>query len=329
MDELKKRKVQIQKLRHYENVYIFPGTIERLVNDGIHCLENHRYEEAVQIFDEVLQLDPDAEQVLFLFAVALYETKDYKRAKKYSFLAMENGVVDYLTALELYLTNLIQLEEYEEVERRTAEIIKDTSLSQERVTKFTYLRDLTRRLTIRYKKEDPINVTQPFTIEEFKKKDLYTQQQTLASLQDDAITRSIPLLKEIAESTDVAPSIISFALTLLKEAHYSEMVTVQKFGHTETVIPRELILPDESKRNEDIFKCVAESLEKDPSKLQFVEGAIQKFIITAFPFDWGGYSVEEITAAYIEYIDCLLLNRETPNTTLFEIIQEVDREPDF
>lgn len=329
MDEIRKGKRQIQKFRDYDNVFIFPGTIERLVDDGIHYLGQHQYEEAVQTFDEALRLDPEATHFLFLFAVALYETKDYKRAKEYSYLAMEHGVGDYLTALELYLTNLIQLEEYQEVEKRTDALIKDASLPQDRMSKFIYLRDLTRRLSIRYPKEETSMEQPPFSLNSFKDKDVLSQQQLLASLKGDPLKQAIPVLKEIAESTDVAPSIISFALTLLKELQYNQEIIVQKFGETQAVIPKKLVLPDESQRNHALFEKVAERLEKEPSKLQFVESAIQKFIITAFPFDWGDYSVEEITEAYVTYIDCLMLDTEVPNIKLFEIIQRVDREPDF
>lgn len=329
MDEIRKGKRQVQKLHNYDNVFIFPGTIERLVNDGIHSLEQHQYEEAVQTFDEALRLDPEAKHFLFLFAVALYEIKDYKRAKEYSFLAMEHGVGDYLSALELYLTNLIQLEEYKEVEMRTDAIIKDASLPQDRVNKFIYLRDLTRRLSIRYPKEEAFSEAAPFTLSSFKEKDLLSQQQMLASLKGDTLQQATAVLKEIAESPDLAPSIISFALTLLKEVQYNEKVMVQKFGETQAVIPNKLILPDESQRNHALFEAVTQRLEKEPSKLEFVEGAIQKFIITAFPFDWGDYSVEEIVEAYVEYIDSLMLDKSVPNTELVKIIQKVDREPDF
>ncbi len=329
MDEIRKGRKQVQKLPNYENVFIFPGTIERLVNEGIRHLEHHQYEEAVQTFDEALQLNPEASNVWFMFAVALYETRDYSRSKDYSFLAMQQGGGDYLTAFELYLTNLIQLEEYSEAELRAEAIIKERSLPQDRMNKFIYLRDLNRRLNLRYGKEETIDVAPPFSLADFKGKDLFFQQQTLASLKGASLQPAIPVLKEIAESSDVAPSIISFALTLLKEVQYNQKITIQKFGQTQDVIPSAVILPDENEKNSLILKNVAEQLEKDPSKRQFIESAIQKFIITAFPFDWGDYSVEEITEAYVEYIDCLMLNEEIPNTELFEMIQKVDQEPDF
>lgn len=328
---MRKGKRKVQKLNHYENVFIFPGTIERLVDDGIRCVEHHQYEEAVQVFEEALQFDPEAEQFAFVFAVALYEMKDYQRSKKYAFLAMEHGIVDHLYALELYITNLIQLAEYEEVEMRTDKIVEDNALSQDELKKFIYLRDLNRRLTLRYKKEavEEAEIPPPFSLESFKEKDLLAQQQTLAFLQGENLERAVPLLKEIAESTDVPPSIISFALTLLQGVHYNQKVTVQKFGHTKEVIPRQLVLPNENEKNDFVLQEIAERLEKDPSKHQFAESAIQKFMMTAFPFDWGDYSVEEIAETYILYIESLVSDKEEPRTQLFKLIEKVDQEPDF
>lgn len=329
MEKIRKGRKQVRKLHNYENVFIFPGTIERLANEGVSYLENHQYEKAVQSFDAALELDPEAEHYFFMFAVALYETKDYKRSKKYAFLTMERGTADYLSASELYLTNLIQLGEYKEAELRAEWMINSKSLPQDRLNKFTYLRDLNGRLALRYGDDESVTLTPPFSMESFAEKDLLAQQQALASLEGETLLRSVPLLKEIAESTEFPPSILSFALTLLKEVQYDEQIIVQKFGRTIKCIPSELILSDESERNELILIYVTERLEKNPSKRQFVEEAVKKFIITAFPFDWGDYSAEEIGEAYIEYIDCLMLDREIPRTELFEIIQEVDQQPDF
>lgn len=326
---MRKGRKKARKLHNYENVFIFPGTIERTVNEGISYLENHQYEEAVESFDRALELDPEADHFLFMFAVALYETRDYKRSKEYAFLTMERGAGDYLSALELYLTNLIQLGEYKEVELQADTIIKSKSLPPDRLNKFIYLRDLNGRLALRYKEEESIAHTPPFSIENFREKDLLEKQQTLAALEGEALQQAVPVLKEIAESTEFPPSILSFALTLLKEVQYDEQVTVQKFGHAVKCIPSKLVLPDENKKNKLILQYVANRLEKNPSKLQFVEAAIQKFIIVAFPLDWGDYSVEEIGDAYIMYIESLMLDKEIQHTKLLAMIQEVDEAVDF
>lgn len=326
---MRKGKKHAQKLGNYENVFIFPGTIERTVNEGISHLENHQYEKAVESFDTALELDPEADHFLFMFAVALYETRDYKRSKEYAFFTMERGAGDYLSALELYLTNLIQLGEYKEVELQADAIIKSKSLPPDRLNKFTYLRDLNGRLALRYGEEEAADHTPPFSMESFTKKDLFEKQQILATLEGESLERAVPILKEIAESTEFPPSILSFALTLLKEVQYDEQITVQKFGQTVKCIPSKLILPDENEKNELILQYVANRLEKNPSKRQFVEAAIQKFIIVAFPLDWGDYSVEEIGEAYVAYIESLMLDKEIPQTKLLAMIQEVDEAVDF
>lgn len=327
--DMKKNQRKVRKLRQYDNVIIFPGTYERLVREGERYLSEQQYEQAVQAFEGAIQLEPMSTQFLFSYALALYEMKDYLRAKEFALSALENGNGDYMLVMELYLTVLIHLEAYDEVELSTQALIEEGLVPPEMLSKFIYLRDLNRRLSVRYGAETESEVGVIFTLEEFKEKDLYFQQQFLTSLKGNDLEQSIPLLEEIIESVAVPPSIITFALILLNEVHYDRKVSVQKYGRQLAVIPKDIVLPGHDTASQAVLDKVAKVLEKDPSKLQFAEGAIRKFIINAYPFDWGEYSSESIAAAYIEYIEYLMTGERFSSNPLLEFIQIVDQEVDF
>lgn len=329
MDQIKKSQRKLRKFRDYDNVFIFPGTYERLVREGERYLSEQKYEEAVQAFEGAIQLEPTSEEFLFSYAIALYETKDYPNAKSISLLALESGHGDYMLLMELYLTVLIHLEEYEEVELSAQALIEEGLVPPDMLSKFIYLRDLNRRLAFRYSEDEVVEVEAPMSFVEFKEKDLYSQQQFLTSLKGTSLKRSICLLEEIVESSDVPSSIITFTLMLLKEINYDRKVIVQKYGEKREVIPKDIVLPGQDLHSQAILEEVGRKLEKDPSKLQFVDGAIRKFTINAFPFSWGEYSVEMIADAYIQYIDHLITGEALPENPLFLLIQKVDQEADF
>lgn len=329
VDEMKKDQRKLRKLHQHDNVIIFPGIYERLVREGERNLEKGEYEKAVQAFEGAIQLEPTSERFLFSYALALYETKAFKRAKEIALLALnaENG--EEMLVMELYLTVLIQLEEYDEVELSVQALIEEGLVPPNMLSKFIYLRDLNRRLSVRYRKEESVEIEEPFTLEDFKEKSLYAQQQYLTSLGGANLKRSVGLLEEIVESTDISSSIITFSLMLLKELDYHETVTIQKYGQTREIIPNEITLPGQDLLSQAVLEEVERRLEKDPSKLQFVDGAIRKFTIHAFPFGWGDYPVDVIASAYIEYIDHLITGEDLQGNSLHAFIQKVDQETDF
>lgn len=326
---MKKNQRKLRKLAHYDNVIIFPGTYEKYVRDGERYLSEHQYEKAIEAFDGAIQLEPTSTQFLFLYAVALYEMKDFLRAREFALLALEHGNGEYIVVMELYLTILIQLEAYEEVEISIQALIEEGFIPPEMMSKFIYLRDLNRRLSVRYGEDELAEVASSMTFEEFKEKDLYAQQQFLTSLKGIDLERSIGLLEEIIASPIMPPSVITFSLMLLKEVQYDELITVEKYGQQMKVKPSVLTLPGQDLLSEAVLHEVEKKLEKDPSKLQFVDSAIRKFVINAFPFQWGEDSAEVIANAYIEYIECLMMGEAISDNPLLEFIQKVDQEADF
>lgn len=326
---MKKTQKKLRKLHKHDNVIIFPGIYERFVRDGERYLSEQQYEKAVQAFEGAIQLEPTSDQFLFSYALALYETRDFKRAKEIVLSALECGNGDAMLVMELYLTVLIQLEEYEEVELSAQALIEEGLVPANMLSKFIYLRDLNRRLSIRYGEEEATDIEPSFSLASFKEQDLYFQQQFLTSLEGTNLKKSIGLLVEIVESPDVPPSIITFTLMLLKEVEYDQLVTVRKYGQTREIIPKNIELPGQDIHSQAVLDEVEKRLEKDPSKLQFVDGAIRKFTINAFPFGWGEVSVEAISTAYIEYIEHLITGATLQENPLLAFIRKVDQETDF
>ena len=128
-------------------------SLERLKNlwkrESI-AVELEEFELAVEAFDQAITYEPDSSEFLAPYAVALYETKDFQRAKDISARLLHSGATNYIDAMELYLTISIQLQEYDEVEMTIDTLIDEGIIPQEFLTKFTYLRELNSRMSERY-----------------------------------------------------------------------------------------------------------------------------------------------------------------------------------
>ena len=317
------------RLRKKENVIVFPGTFEKLVENGHVAVEQENYELAVEAFDQAIVYEPDNPEFLGPYAVALYETKDFQRAKEIAARLLHSGTADYVDAMELYLTISIQLQEYDEVEMTIDALIDEGIVPPDMLNKFNYLRELNGRLSERYAQDEPSYRMELFTLEEFMKMDALAQQYALASLEGSDLTDLVPLLEKIVARDDVAPLAITFALTLLHQTGYSDELTVRKFGWEKHVVPVAMTLPGQDDLTKQVLKEVDRRLLQDPSRLEMAQGLIEKFAITAFPFGWGTHQAEEVATAYVNYIESLFSGEQLPETALNLLIQQIDNDSDL
>ena len=312
------------RVRKTENVIVFPGTYERLVERGLVAVEQSNFNQAVEVFDQAILYEPDYPEFLGPYAVALYETKEFERAKEIAARLLHSGAADYIDAMELYLTISIQLQEYEEVEMTIDTLIGEGIVPQDMLPKFTYLRELNGRLSNRYVDEEQGAPVKPFTLEEFNAMDKMHQQYALASLEGMDFTEMIPQLRELAERDDVEPMVISFVLALLHQAGYAEELTIRKFGWEMKITPSNMTLPGRDDVTDDVRLEIERLLLKDPSRLEMAQGLIEKYAITAFPFGWNQYPAKEVAIAYVNYIDSLFSGEQLPETELYRLIQQID-----
>ena len=318
-----------RRLRKKENIIVFPGTFEKLVEKGISYVELAKFEQAVEAFDQAILYEPDYPDLLGPYAVALYETKDFHRAKDIASKLLHSGTANYINAMELYLTISIQLQEYEEVEMTIGTLLDEDVIPHELLNKFTYLRELNSRLLERYTPEMSEIAVESFSAAEFLEMDDMTQQHMLASLEGTDLTAMISVLVDVVQHQNLSPLVITFALTLLQQAGYSEEVTIFKFGSSKTVIPVDMTLPGQDPQTKNVLEIVETLLLKDPSRFDLARGIIEKYAITAFPFGWEPYSVEDVASTYVLYIDSLFSGDELPDTPLCKLIKQIDIETDF
>jgi len=318
-----------RRLRKKENIIVFPGTFERLVEQGTNFVQQEKFDEAVVAFDQAIVYEPDHPDFLGPYAVALYETKNFERAKEIAAMLLHSGTSNYVEAMELYLTICIQLQEYDEVEMTIETLLDEKIIPIDLLTKFKYLRDLNNRLAERYDIDDLPPVGSLFTFEEFIEMDVLMQQKSLASLEGTDLRQMTMVLEDIAESVHLSPLVITFALTLLHQANYNKELTVRKFGREVVVAPAQMTLPGQDEQTQNVLLVLDQLMLQDPSRYEMVKGLIEKFAITAFPFSWGNYSSEEVADAYLLYIESLFSGEELPDTPLCTLIKQLDNDSDF
>lgn len=311
-----------KNLRRKDNVVMFPGTFEKLIESGLRYVERKDYEQAVIAFDQAIQYEPHYPQLLGPYAIALYETRQFERAYEITSQLLQTGATDYINTMELYLTIGIQLQKYDEVEMTIELLYEEKIIPPELEQKFDYLRELNNRLARRY----PTMEELPFTFEEFCAMDLVMQQQELASMEGTSLQPAIPLLIQIVESTQFPPLIVSFALLLLREAQCEQTITVKKFGQQIEIVPAKLTLPNEHPMVQNVLVTIADLLGQNPSQLELANSLVEKFAILTYPLTWGDYEADEIAQVYVDYINGMFTGNKIYETELTRLIMLVESE---
>ena len=71
-----------RKLVKKDNIVMFPGALERLIEKGLDAVEDTDYAEAVEAFEQAYHFDPENTRLFAPYAVSLYETKNFPSGKR-------------------------------------------------------------------------------------------------------------------------------------------------------------------------------------------------------------------------------------------------------
>ena len=93
-----------------ENIILFPGLKDRLVQMGMESMETNNFEKAADFFLEAKAIDSADPQVGMALVVALYESAQYKEAKRYASELLSEGIGDYYDVMDLLFINLDSIE---------------------------------------------------------------------------------------------------------------------------------------------------------------------------------------------------------------------------
>ncbi|WP_391202273.1 hypothetical protein [Psychrobacillus sp. L4] len=314
-----------------ENVIVFPGMVNKLINDGLAFAEENNYLEAAGCFDEAKKYVELDDTILSVYILTLLETKRQLEAKEIceNLLQKKSPMLEQI--VELYLTILLDLKDYNEVDTLLNKLLVDKRFSKERKKNFLQLKELSGKLA--REKENQLHMgnsispnveVEKFKIDVFTKLRLEEQEQLLQKSFLADVTEALPDIIKIAESKKVYPAVRTLALLVLGAIGETTEVIIEKFGFKEKINPVTPPAPNAVDRIENINLCVHKLLEKTPSKFEMTVGLVHSHAYALFPFDWVGYSDEEVAEGYINFVDTLLGMENGQPNDLYELIKLVD-----
>ncbi|NMH69910.1 tetratricopeptide repeat protein [Bacillus sp. RO3] len=279
----------------------FPGLKERLLEKGVHALEQGEVHEASELLIQAYELDPDNPDINTALVLSLYESKQYDKARSICKDMLLEGIGDYFEVVDMYLMILIQLREHQEVMDTIHALFDEKEVPFEKEEHFKKLLQFSEKVLngkSPQPDEAPVKEEQPSIL---RGKSLEEQTLTAAELVHRNIQPFMDELKSILKDAEAHPFLQTMVLNVLREHGVDKEVVVKKFGQEKRVSPASL----EDVFESDFFSGMVESLEDllmqmNPTLFQHAQELLKRHMFLLYPFHLDG-EVKDIASVYAFY----------------------------
>lgn len=279
-----------ERAKRIDNVIFFPGIEQKLADKGLESLQMKKYEEAINLLEEAKEHDPENENVLIGLVLAYFEASSLKKAKELAKEMLLKGMGDYFQMVDLYLTVLIQLHEYQEIVETIEALLEEKEIPPERHDHFLTILQFSRRMTEH--NQSDINEILPEEETNIKELNLFSlhnlneQMLVVSSLAEKNIRPYLHEIEAYLNADSGHPFLKTMLITLLKEQEYDKELSIKKFSIVKIVAPT--LLPEVSlqPRMKEIEKRLADRLENsNPVLFENIIGMVERIFFISYPFE--------------------------------------------
>ncbi|OLS41500.1 tetratricopeptide repeat protein [Bacillus sp. MRMR6] len=290
-----------ERPKKIDNVIFLPGLEKRLTDKGLESLHNKRFREAIHYLEEAKELDPENGEILVGLVLAYFEAGAFQKAKVLANDMLLKGIGDYYQMVDLYLTVLVQLHEYNEIALTIEALLEEKEIPPEKHDHFLTLLQFSKRMAENSRVERDFDEEEPESkaLNLFALKNLNEQMLIVSNLAEKNIRPFMDEIKEYLVSDEGHPFLKTMLLSLLKEQEYDKRIMVKKFNLELNVVPTELSDFKTEPRLLEIEKLLEDRLEsKDPVLFENIKGILERTFFISYPVDLEPERAEAWAAAY-------------------------------
>ncbi|MGG1677613.1 tetratricopeptide repeat protein [Neobacillus sp. NRS-1170] len=278
-----------EKAKRIDNVIFFPGIEKRLTDKGLESLHNKKFQEAITLLEEAKELDPENDDILIGLVLAYFEAGSFKKARKLANEMLLKGIGDYFQMVDLYLTILIQLHEYQEIVSTIEVLLEEKEIPLDKHDHFLTILQFSRRMAENRKleiNEPEIEENHPQQLNLLSSNNLNEQMLLISNLAEKNIRPYVPEIEEYLNSEEGHPFLKTILLTLLKEQEIDRELKITKFSQENTVIPTQLPDVRQQPRMIQIKALLENQLESsNPVLFENIIALVERIFFMSFPFE--------------------------------------------
>jgi tetratricopeptide (TPR) repeat protein len=214
------------------NLVPFPNLKQRLLDKGMEALQQKKYQEALQLLQQTLEMDDELEEVRLAIVVCLFELGHLEEAREKCQMMLHQDIGDYYEVLQIYLTILVQLGQYKEVETTIEAVLQEDKIPHQTVENFYRLLDFSRKMTVNKEIDHPQReVEVQLLLEDLSFSEQYAIVQALRG-ENYGISFAYPVLDQYLMDSTKHPVIKTAILHMFMEKEISRSLEVEKFGRS-------------------------------------------------------------------------------------------------
>ncbi|SDH35523.1 hypothetical protein SAMN05192534_104132 [Alteribacillus persepolensis] len=215
----------------------FPGSADKLVNDGLKLLKKGDKHDSLRQFLEALQHEPGHEEASYGLLLAYADTGKFQEGKQLAEKMMQEAIGDYFEVLQVYVSILAQLGEYEHIVTMLEAVLAEQPFPARMAEQFYELLELSRHMSETKAEPMPTEELEPVLEEQLASWENTFwhggSEQKLKTIHDMRTRQPqevLPLLKKLLGNEQASPLLQSFMLFLLKDWKVEDSVWVEKLG---------------------------------------------------------------------------------------------------
>ncbi|MED0736409.1 tetratricopeptide repeat protein [Aneurinibacillus thermoaerophilus] len=300
--------------RRKDKVILFPGLVERKIEQAREALERGQHDEALEYAQSILRFDPYHSEALQTSAEILMRIGQYDEALQYAERMWKQKRGDTIHAFRIYLAILLKMEDFagvrELLESATEmkelapflseiealhQMLQAEKTNEEEMTDREYF---TRRTVLRKTEVNPEYISRLY--EKLEDGTFEEQLGAIEQLKHISSPEIVAALKEYLMLVYPDPILKTFALRALKQMGETGPVFLYKFGEKFDVLIEEVPLCDEELPAEErqVLTCLFRiAHHQAPSFLSFAFQLWLEYLFTVYPLHPQVDSPQEWAAA--------------------------------
>jgi tetratricopeptide (TPR) repeat protein len=291
-----------EPVKRIDNVIFFPGLEKRLTDKGLEKLEKKKFREAISLLEEAKELDPENDEILIGLVLAYFEASAFQKAKVLAKEMLLKGIGDYFQMVDLYLTILIQLHEYQEIVLTVEALLEEKEIPPEKHDHFITILQFSQRMAENRQPDIEENETEETNVQElnlFSLENLNEQMLLVSSLAEKNIRPYLPEIASYLEAEEGHPFLKTILLTLLKEQEIDRDLSVRKFSMEKRIIPTQLPEVREEPRLKEVKNLLEARLESEnPGLFENTIRMVERIFFISYPFELEPVSTTAWAAAF-------------------------------
>lgn len=219
------------------NVIPLPNLEKRLLKKGLDYFEAGKYDKAIELLVDAKKLDDDNLDIYHALIAAFIKQGNDQEARRLIEEMMKKGIGDYFETLEIYISLLFQIHEYNKIYQMLTALLENEEVPNHKREQFLYLLSLCESILENKTENNEKNDRATYNNGENESDSSFRLfegsiiqiMQKISKINHENLSFYLPEITAFLSDSKRHPFIKTALLNRLKELHYDQPIKVVKF----------------------------------------------------------------------------------------------------